>query len=164
MQSTTTAAESTPIQATVCNIIKDNKILLMKRRSDFGKGKWSAPGGKVERGEAPESSTIREVFEETGLSVKTLELMGMLNVFKGTDEGRPAWIVHVFLTEEFEGELKESNEGELRWFDVHSLPFEEMWPDDRHWYGYLLQRRRFEGYFCFTNDFAHLVSHRVKGL
>ena len=48
-------------------IIKDNKILLIKRKNDPFKGKWALPGGFVEYGEKVEDAVVREVLEETGV-------------------------------------------------------------------------------------------------
>lgn len=50
-------------------IIKDDQILVGKRLSNHGKGTWALPGGHLEFGETPEQCAIREVFEETGLTI-----------------------------------------------------------------------------------------------
>ena len=55
------------IQATICEIIKDEKILLQyKAEGKFGEGKWNGPGGKIKPEETPLEGVIREVQEETG--------------------------------------------------------------------------------------------------
>ncbi|MFH0853392.1 MAG: NUDIX hydrolase [bacterium] len=50
-------------------VIKDNKVLMGKRRNAHGEGHWSFPGGHLEYQEAPEDGALREVKEETGLTV-----------------------------------------------------------------------------------------------
>jgi len=60
-------------------IIRDDRILLERRRNDPGKGKWSIPGGIVELGESTEEAVIREVKEETGLDVENPELIDVVN-------------------------------------------------------------------------------------
>ncbi len=60
---------SRPIVGIGAIIIRDDRILLEKRKNDPGRGKWSVPGGIVEVGETLEQTVIREVKEETGLIV-----------------------------------------------------------------------------------------------
>jgi ADP-ribose pyrophosphatase len=55
--------------------VQDGKILLAKRGSEPGKGKWSVPGGLVELGERAEKAVIREVKEETNLDVEVVSLI-----------------------------------------------------------------------------------------
>jgi mutator protein MutT len=59
-------------------IIKDNKILLEKRKYDPGKGKWSVPGGVVDLGETTEEAVTREVKEETNLDVENPQLVDVV--------------------------------------------------------------------------------------
>ena len=60
-----------------CGIVnKDNKILMVKRAKKEGDLLWVFPGGKVENGETNEQACIREVFEETGLNVSIIGLIG----------------------------------------------------------------------------------------
>ena len=61
---------------------KDRKILLGKRKSEtHGDGEWSLPGGHLEKGESFEECCIREVFEETGLSIKNISKLTFTNDF-----------------------------------------------------------------------------------
>ena len=62
-----------PIVGVGALIIREGKLLLEKRRSNPGKGKWSIPGGIVELGETLEQTVIREVKEETNLDVERPE-------------------------------------------------------------------------------------------
>ncbi|MEU3275273.1 NUDIX domain-containing protein [Saccharomonospora sp. NPDC006951] len=56
------------------------RLLLIKRRNEPARGKWSLPGGRVERGETDAAAVVREVLEETGLHVEPGELVGDLVV------------------------------------------------------------------------------------
>ena len=56
-----------------CYVVRDGRILVLKRRGGIGDGFWYIPGGIVERGEDPEAAAIRETFEETGLAVEAVE-------------------------------------------------------------------------------------------
>ena len=60
-----------------CGIVnKDNKVLMVKRAKKEGDLLWVFPGGKIEDGETSEQACIREVFEETGLNVSIIGLIG----------------------------------------------------------------------------------------
>ncbi len=69
-------------------IIKDGKILMIKRAFDPGKGRWSIPGGLVEVGEKLADACEREAEEETGIRVQVLELIGAYDMIVPDDEGR----------------------------------------------------------------------------
>lgn len=53
-------------------VIKDGKFLMGQRRGSHGEGTWSVPGGHLEFGESPESTALREVFEETSLKIANI--------------------------------------------------------------------------------------------
>ncbi len=151
------------IQATLCLIFQDNKILLLnKSKGLLGEGKWNAPGGKVLPNEDPKTCVVREVFEETRLKVKNTEEVGLLYFYNHSQRLSPVWTVHVFLAREFEGVPMDGREGRLRWFGVDTLPFDEMWEDDQHWYSLALDGTRFEGWFYFSGEFEKLIDHRIE--
>jgi 8-oxo-dGTP diphosphatase len=151
------------IQATLCLILQDNKILLLKKSNGLlGEGKWNAPGGKVLPNEEPKTCVVREVFEETTLIVKRTEEVGVLYFHKNNRRVSPIWTVHVFVTHEFEGVPMDGREGRLKWFSIDVLPFEEMWEDDQYWYRLALDGARFEGWFYFSGEFEKLIDHRIE--
>jgi 8-oxo-dGTP diphosphatase len=151
------------IQATVCFIVKDGKVLLLKKSEGlFGQGKWNAPGGKVLSGEDPEHSAVREVLEETQLKVKHLEHVATVYFYKFDRRDIPDWTVSVFLSRVFEGTPIGGREGILEWFNVNALPFEEMWEDDQYWVKLALEGRRFEGWFYYTGEFKKLVDYKIE--
>lgn len=149
------------IRATLCYIIKDGKILLLDRRKGIGVGKTNAPGGKLRKNETPEECAMREVLEETGLKVSNLKNHGILNFFFG-QRLKPNWIVHVFSTESFDGEIKESDEGNLRWYATDKIPYDKMWADDRHWIPFLLAGKNFECWFYYDKNIEKLFGYVIK--
>jgi len=102
-------------------VIKNNMILLVKRKHQPFKGKWALPGGFVEYGEKVEDAVVREVFEETGLKTKIVDLVGVYS-----DPGRDPrghTVTIVYLLEVVDGELKEGDDAsDVKFFDLKRLP------------------------------------------
>jgi 8-oxo-dGTP pyrophosphatase MutT (NUDIX family) len=137
-------------------------LLLLKTSGRFGGGFWNAPGGKIKSGESPEEAARREVLEETGLKVGVLEKFGHLEFYFGAGKSKPDWSAEVFVTDEFMGKLRESEEGKLEWFSREKLPIDQMWADDRYWLPLLIERKKFRGVFEFSSDSKELISYKVE--
>lgn len=148
------------IFATLCFLRRNGQILLIKKSRGFGKGNWNAPGGRILPDETPEQCADREIQEETGLNVSDVHYHGTLHFYAGGKE--PDWTVYVFSTRSFSGDVKEGEEGSLKWFDEAKMPYREMWQDDAYWMPLLLGGRRFEGKFHFTKDWKTLVRHKLR--
>ncbi|MDG6999025.1 MAG: 8-oxo-dGTP diphosphatase [Nitrososphaerota archaeon] len=149
------------IRAVLCYLEKkDSYLLLKKAQGRFGGGFWNAPGGKIEPNESPEQAARREVYEETGLTVGSMKKLGSLIFYFGKKQ-RPDWTAEVFLSKDFKGTIKEGDEGRLEWFAKSSLPYEEMWQDDRHWLPLLVEGRSFRGIFEFSEDSKSLLRASV---
>jgi 8-oxo-dGTP diphosphatase len=147
---------------TLCYIMNGKQLLMLKKATElFGGGKWNGLGGKMGAGESPEQACIREVHEESGLSVRNLKYHGVLNFWFG-NTNEPTITCYVFSTDSFEGQLKESPEGILRWVDFDQVPYEEMWEDDRHWLPMLIEGKSFNGEFHFDQEGTRLLSHKLE--
>lgn len=105
---------------------KDGRVLLQMRTKHDWPG-WTLPGGHVEKGENLVQSVIREVKEETGLSISNPVLKGLME-FK-TLKGQDMYIVFLYETDEFVGELKDSVEGHLI-FEKRENIKEDQWAMD----------------------------------
>lgn len=95
---------------------------------DRQKKSWNGivfPGGKVEPEESFAQSAIREVKEETGLTVSNLQLCGVKQ-FQTEKEGR--YIVFLYKTQTFKGDLISSEEGEVKWLPLESLEHQNLAP------------------------------------
>lgn len=107
-----------PIIGVGAVIICKGKILLEKRKSEPGRGKWSIPGGLVELGESAEQTVMREVKEETNLEVEQPKLIDVVNNITPDENGRVKYhfvIVDYFVKLEG-GTLKAADDAaELRW-------------------------------------------------
>ena len=102
----------------MCMIYDDKGNVLVQDRVNK---KWPGvtfPGGHVEKGETFTDSVIREVKEETGLYISDLRICG-IKQWIGDDGGR--YIVLCYKTNKFEGELRSSEEGEMRWVRLDEL-------------------------------------------
>lgn len=101
----------------LCMIYQNNKILLQNRVKEDWKG-YTFPGGHVEKQESFVQAAIREMKEETGLTVRSLNLCGVKQFQTDLDE---RYIVLLFKTNCFEGTLTASEEGEMVWVDRRRL-------------------------------------------
>lgn len=101
----------------LCMIYQNNKILLQNRVKEDWKG-YTFPGGHVEKQESFVQAAIREMKEETGLTVRSLNLCGVKQFQTDLDE---RYIVLLFKTNCFEGTLTASEEGEMVWVDRSRL-------------------------------------------
>ncbi|MGB3975405.1 MAG: 8-oxo-dGTP diphosphatase [bacterium] len=148
------------INATLC-YVRHNDHTLMLRRSkktnDIHQGKWNGLGGKLEKGETPEECARREIFEESGLLVSTLELKGVLTFpnFDGSND----WIVFVFIGRDFSGTMIDSPEGDLEWIPDAELLKLPLWDGDRIFLPWLEKKEFFSGKFSYSN--GQLLDHAV---
>ncbi len=95
----------------------DGKIVMIRRDNEPGRGKWTIPGGFVDRGEVVEEAAVREFLEETGLKTQVTGLVGVYS--KPYD----ANILVVYASRVVGGELAAGQEAqEVGLFDLESLP------------------------------------------
>lgn len=109
--------------AGVALIIKnDQKILLGLRRRSHGAGTWAVPGGHVDFAESPESTAIREAYEECGIKIKKPKFITITNdVF---ELEKKHYITLWYLAETSENPKSTAPEeiDDWQWFDVNQLP------------------------------------------
>src|SRR5450432_3999377 len=122
-------------RANLCFILKEGRLLLIRKKRGLGAGKINAPGGKIEPGETALESAIRETREEVGVLPVSPEMRG--EIFFQFQDG---YSLHcaVFLARDCEGEPFETDEAVPFWCEIDKIPFDEMWADDRHWLPHLL--------------------------
>lgn len=125
-----------------------NRILLGMKKRGFGAGRWNGFGGKVEEGESIPDSAFRETLEEAGITITDMEKAG-IHEFEFENKPGDFLEVHVFRVLTFTGEPTETEEMRPEWFRVDQIPYEEMWPDDRHWLPYFLAGKKFRTKFLF---------------
>ena len=144
---------------TLCIVQKGDKVLLGMKKRGFGQGEWNGFGGKLKEGEGLVDAMKREVQEEAGISLQEFEEQGVLEFeFLGNPE---ILEMHIFKALEFEGEPKETEEMQPRWFSIREIPFDFMWPDDQYWFPLFLEGKRFKGKFLFK-DFNTIEKYTLE--
>jgi 8-oxo-dGTP diphosphatase len=146
---------------TLVYLKRDGRTLMIHRirkKNDIHWGKWNTLGGKLEPGETPEECAVREVFEESGLTVRNPVMRGMLT-FPAFD-GEEDWYVFVMVATDFSGDPVESSpEGDLAWIEDGRLAGLELWEGDRIFMDWLDDGRFFSGKLEY--DGGGLVAHSV---
>ena len=119
------------IYSTLCYIERGDEWLLLhrvKKEHDANRDKWIGLGGKFEDGESPEECILREVREETGLTLTDYRYRGLVTFVSDRWETE---YMHLFTADGFTGEIGPCDEGELEWIrksDFAALP---QWEGDR---------------------------------
>ena len=117
---------------TLCYIEKDGCYLLLhrvKKAADVNGGKWVGVGGHFEEGETAEDCVLREVREETGLTLTDYRYAGRIRF---DSDVWPSEIMHLYHATDFSGELlADCNEGNLAWIDKREALSLPMWEGDR---------------------------------
>ena len=110
--------EKTKRKAVRCYLIKDNKVVVTKYKENNKKaGYYEIPGGKIEDGETPQQTAIREMKEETGLIIKNLKYKGNLII----EYPNRVFDFDMFLCNECEGEPQEFEENTSEWIEIDKL-------------------------------------------
>jgi ADP-ribose pyrophosphatase YjhB (NUDIX family) len=113
-----------PIVGAGALIIKDGKLLLIKRGAKPGQGKWSIPGGLVELGERVQDAIVREVKEECGLDIEVERLVDVFDSITRDEKGRVQYqfVVVNFLAKIKGGNLKNADDVlEARWVPIDEV-------------------------------------------
>ncbi len=133
----------TMINTTLCYIEKNDKYLMLhrtKKENDLNEGKWIGVGGKFEKDETPEECLLREVFEETGLTLTKYRLRAVITFI--SNEWKTEYM-YLFTASEFSGELSECDEGELKWVDKKDILKLNIWEGDRIFLKKLIEENNF---------------------
>lgn len=116
---------------TLCYIRRSGSYLLLhrtKKEHDLNEGKWIGVGGKFEEGESPEECLLREVREETGLTLTDYALRGIVTFVSRRWETE---YMYLYTADGFTGELTDCDEGVLRWVPISRVEELPLWEGDR---------------------------------
>lgn len=120
------------INSTLCYIENENSEYLMlhrvKKKDDMNQDKWLGVGGKFENGESPDECLLREVQEETGLTLTDYRYRAVVTFVSdqwGTE------YMHLFTATGYTGEIKDCDEGNLEWVPKSRVQELPIWEGDK---------------------------------
>ena len=145
---------------TLCYIEQDGKYLMLhrtKKEVDFNKDKWIGVGGKFEENETPEECLLREVKEETGLTLEGYRLRGIITFISDIYETE---YMYLYTADKFSGSISDCDEGELVWVDKQSVLSLSLWEGDRL---FLKLMDEYSGFFSMKLKYKgdSLIEHSV---
>ena len=116
---------------TLCYIQREGQYLMLhrvKKENDINHEKWIGVGGKFEDKESPEECLLREVKEETGLTLTHYAYRGLVTFV--SDRWTTEYM-HLFTADAWEGELLPCDEGDLEWVDIDKVCDLPIWTGDK---------------------------------
>jgi len=127
----------------LCYLERDGRYLILhrtKKQHDENGDKWIGVGGKFEPGETPDECALREVKEETGLTMTDFALRGLI-IFVSDVWGME--YMYLYTATKWTGTLADCDEGELVWLDKEELLKKNLWEGDRLFLKALDERTEF---------------------
>lgn len=128
---------------THCYLETEDAYLMLHRvskKNDVNKDKWIGVGGHFEEGESPEDCLLREVYEETGLTLTSWRFRGIVTF---TQEGYGTEYMCMYTADGFTGTMKECDEGILEWVPKKELLSLNLWEGDKIFIKLLLEEAPF---------------------
>ena len=116
---------------TLCYIERDGAYLMLhrvKKEHDENRDKWIGVGGKFEDKESPEDCLLREVREETGLTLTRYAYRGIVTF---VSDLWPTEYMHLFTADGFTGDLRACDEGDLEWVPKERIAALPIWAGDK---------------------------------
>lgn len=149
-------------QTTGVYLLKDNKILFLVRNKKNDKmhqqGVYLPIGGHVELGESLEEAAIREVKEESGINVHSVDLRGILYI-RSQNTGDYDVIMSIFTSSEFTGKPIAGREGSFEWIEIDKIQTLNLYKGDKIFLDLLHKHKFFVVEFLYK-EFT-LISHKI---
>lgn len=119
------------LNTTLCYLENGDEYLMLhriKKEHDINRDKWIGLGGKFLEDESPEECLVREVFEESGLTLNSWRYRGIVTFVNTVCESE---MMHLFTSDDFEGSIGECDEGKLEWIKRSRLFELTLWEGDK---------------------------------
>lgn len=116
---------------TLCYLERGSEYLMLhrtKKEDDNNRGKWIGVGGRFKPGESPEDCLLREVREETGLTLARWRFRGIVTFVSDIYKDE---YMHLYTADAWTGEQQPCDEGELAWIEKSELYGKTLWQGDR---------------------------------
>ncbi len=109
-------------------LVRDDNLLLIKRKFDPDAGYWSIPGGHLELGERTQHAAEREGFEEIGYKVKVKKLAGIIDkiMYDNNDKIEYHYVLINYFVEQVEGEPSQPPKASSDAVEARFVPFKEL--------------------------------------
>jgi len=109
-------------------LVRDNHLLLVKRKYNPDAGYWSIPGGHLDLGEKVETAAMREAFEETGFKVKVSRLAGIIDKIMHDNLGKIEYhyVLINYFVEQIEGDPNQPPKAADDALEAKFVPFNEL--------------------------------------
>lgn len=140
------------LETALCLLRKDDEILLAMKKRGFGEDKYNGVGGKLETNETPEETMIREVKEEIGIKVIKYDKVGLVEFDEYYKEERQNLVFHLYFAYDWLGDIIEIEEMRPEWFKLESIPYDNMFPDDKYWLPLVIDGKKIKAYFKFDKE------------
>ncbi len=147
---------------TLCYIENDDSYLMLhriKKANDINEGKWIGVGGHIEFAESPEECLIREVKEETNLTLTSYKFRGVVTFVSGDELCE---YMALYTADGFEGDIAPCDEGELHWVKKSDLFDLNLWEGDKIFLKLLIDDAPFFSLKLVYNEDGELIESVVK--
>lgn len=150
-------------QTTLCYLEQGDKYLMLhrvKKENDASHDKWIGVGGKCEATESPDECMLREVKEETGLTVEQWRYRGIVTFISDV---WPCEYMHLFTASQWSGQQIVCDEGDLEWIDKQRLFDLTLWEGDKIFLRLLMDEN--QPFFSLKLDYKgdDLVAAKLDG-
>ena len=125
----------------LCYLQKNDSYLFLyrnKKENDLNEGKWIGVGGHIEKGETKEDALKREIKEETNLDIHSFIYHGEI-IFKNDDYEE---VMYLYTSDDFLGEMKPCDEGELHWVKKKDIMNLNLWDGDKVFLPLLIEGKK----------------------